>query len=57
MSGIGIMVADSMLFHGYLQRDLATFAQVIADNSTASLAFDDPNSAAEILGALHPDRT
>lgn len=52
LSGIGIVVADSILFHGYLKRDLATFSRVIADNTTASLAFDDPKSAGEILSAL-----
>ncbi len=52
LAGVGIMIADSILFHGYLKRDLSTFAQVIADNSTASLAFDDPRSAREILAAL-----
>jgi signal transduction histidine kinase len=52
VSGVGIVIADSILFHGYLERDLSTFARVIADNSSASLAFDDPQSAAEILGAL-----
>jgi methyl-accepting chemotaxis protein len=52
LCGFGMVFADSILFHGYLKRDLAMFARVIADNSTASLAFDDPGSAGEILGAL-----
>lgn len=52
LSGIGIVIADSFLFRGYLRRDLKTFARIIADNSTASLAFDDPRTATETLGAL-----
>ena len=34
--------SDSILFRGYLQRDLSALAQIIADNSTAALAFNDP---------------
>jgi signal transduction histidine kinase len=52
LSGVGIVTVDALLFHGYLQRDLSTFSQIIADNSTASLAFDDPESARDILAAL-----
>ena len=33
-------------------RRLVTLAQITADNSTAALAFDDPRSAGETLGAL-----
>ena len=52
ISGLGIVVADSILFRGNLQRDLSTFARVIADNSTAAVSFDDPHAAAEMLGSL-----
>jgi PAS domain S-box-containing protein len=50
--GTGIVVSDLLLFRGYLERDLNTLAGIIADNSTASLAFNDSQSASETLGAL-----
>jgi PAS domain S-box-containing protein len=52
LAGIGIVVFDTILFRGYLERDLTALARIIADNSTAALAFNDPDSAAETLGAL-----
>jgi PAS domain S-box-containing protein len=52
LSGVGIVVSDLILFRGYLQRDLNALAGIIADNSTAALAFNDPQSATETLGAL-----
>ncbi len=52
LSGLGIVSLDTLLFRSYLERDLATFAHIIADNSTASLAFEDPESASEMLGTL-----
>ena len=47
LAGLGIVLADSILFRGYLRRDLTTLAQIVADNSTAALAFNDPDSAAK----------
>jgi PAS domain S-box-containing protein len=52
LSAAGILIADSVLFKGYLQRDYNTLSQIIADNSTAPLAFNDPKTAAETLAAL-----
>lgn len=52
LAGIGIVAADSLLFRTYLKRDLSALASIIADNSTAALAFNDPQSAAETLAAL-----
>lgn len=52
LAGIGVIVADSFLFRGYLARDLSALAQIIADNSTAALAFNDPDTAEETLAAL-----
>jgi PAS domain S-box-containing protein len=52
LSGAGIVIADSIFFRGYMERDLATLAQIIGDNTTASLAFDEPKSARETLAAL-----
>jgi PAS domain S-box-containing protein len=52
LAALGIVITDSLLFRGYLRRDLSALARIIADNTTASLAFDDPRSAAETLGTL-----
>ncbi|MGD0298661.1 MAG: ATP-binding protein [Bryobacteraceae bacterium] len=52
IAGLGIVGADSILFRGYLRRDLSALTRIIADNSTAALAFNDPKSASETLGAL-----
>lgn len=52
LSGAGVMLADSYLFYRQLQRDLSTLAEIVADNTTAALAFDDPAAATETLGAL-----
>jgi len=52
LSGAGILIADSLLFRGYLQNDFDTLAQIVADNTTAPLAFNDPRAAAETLAAL-----
>jgi PAS domain S-box-containing protein len=52
LAGLGIVLADSFLFRDHLQKELSTLARIIADDSTAALAFNDPNTAAETLGAL-----
>jgi PAS domain S-box-containing protein len=52
LAGSGIVVADSFLFEGYVQRDLSALARIVADNSTAALSFNDPKTAADTLGSL-----
>jgi len=52
LAGVGIVALDSFLYRTYLERDLATLAQITADNTTAALAFEDPAAASEILHAL-----
>ena len=52
LAGVGIVTFDSILFRGYLESDLSTLSRIIADNSTAALAFNDPKSATETLAAL-----
>ena len=52
LAAFGIVITDSLLFRGYLRRDLSALARIIADNTTAALSFDDPKSAAETLGSL-----
>lgn len=62
--GIGILVAIAALFTFQIltfrinfQRDTATLAAIIAENSTAALAFKDPKGAAEIVGSLQAKPT
>ena len=59
VSGAVLMVALSVMFVWQLlsfrasfKRDTATLAQIIANNSTAALAFDDKKAAGEILASL-----
>ena len=52
VAGAGIVLTDSYLFRGYLERDLAALASITADNTTAALKFEDPATASEILHAL-----
>src|SRR5580704_15734307 len=52
IAGFGIVVADSILYRAFLRRDLTALTRIVADNSTAALAFNDPDSAAQTLGAL-----
>jgi PAS domain S-box-containing protein len=52
MAGMGIVLADSILFREFLQRDLSALARIVAENSTAALSFNDPKTATETLGAL-----
>src|SRR5215472_3898233 len=52
LTGLGIVLADSILFRQYLQRDLLTLARIVAENSTAALQFNDPDAAAQTLRAI-----
>jgi PAS domain S-box-containing protein len=52
LAGIGIVIADSVLFRAGMQRDLAALANLVGYNSTAALSFDDPNVAKGALTAL-----
>src|SRR4051812_33167536 len=52
LAGLGSVLVDAFLFRSYLRRDLTVIARIIADNSTATLQFDDAEAAAQILAAL-----
>jgi hypothetical protein len=52
LSGIGIVVLDSILFRASMQRDLSALARIVAENSTGALSFEDPRAAEETLAAL-----
>ena len=52
MSGVGVMLLDSRTFKEGLRRDLSALSEIVAENCTAALAFDDERSATETLQAL-----
>jgi PAS domain S-box-containing protein len=52
LTGIGVIIFDTIIFREGLKRDLTTLAQITAENSTAALAFNDAKSASETLAAL-----
>jgi PAS domain S-box-containing protein len=52
LAGGGMVLSDTLLFRGSMQRDISALAQIVADNSTAALAFDDPRAASETLASL-----
>ena len=52
LSCVGILTFDAYLFRENLGRDLSALARIVADNSTAALAFGDPKAASETLNAL-----
>jgi hypothetical protein len=53
LSGIGIVIADSILFRAAMRTGhFYALAQIVADNSTAALAFNDPQTATQTLASL-----
>jgi signal transduction histidine kinase len=52
LSGIAIVVADTVLYGAIIRRDLTALAQIVADNTTAALAFENTQDAEEILASL-----
>jgi signal transduction histidine kinase len=52
LAGLGVVAFDSYFFRRSLERDLSSLAKITADNTTAALAFNDPRTAIEALGAL-----
>jgi len=49
------LVLDSMSSRAQLESRLSTLAEVVGENSTAALSFDDPKAAAEVLQALRAE--
>ena len=47
---------ELVTFRSSMSRDLAILGDVIANNSTAALTFDDPTAAREALSALRAQR-
>jgi signal transduction histidine kinase len=52
IASLGVVAFDSYFFRRSLERDLLSLAQMIADNTTAALSFNDPRAATETLAAL-----
>jgi PAS domain S-box-containing protein len=52
-----LFVFQVVTFRSSFQRDTATLAVVIANNSTAAMAFKDEQAATEVVGALRADPT
>src|SRR5689334_19308534 len=52
LSGVAIVTADSFLLRSALQKDLQALAQIVAENSTAALAFDNAQDAQQTLASL-----
>ena len=52
LTGIGIVISDTLLFRQSMERDLSALANIVGGNSTAALVFDDPRVATQTLSAL-----
>src|SRR5665213_606514 len=52
LTGIGVVITDIVVVRRTLRDGLVALSEIIADNTTAPLSFDDPRSAGETLGAL-----
>jgi len=52
LAGLGIVGADYRIFRRDLERDLSALADIVGDNSTAALLFEDRGVANETLAAL-----
>jgi signal transduction histidine kinase len=59
---VSVLTCTTLLTYDYLTfrqttlRALATLGRIVADNSTAALAFQNPDDAGEVLGALKAER-
>ncbi len=51
------MLFDLLTYRQKIARDIATLSEIIGDYSTATLEFDDPKTATEILTALRAEPT
>lgn len=56
LSAVGFSIYDLLTLRHHQIRELASVAQIIGANSTASLQFQDPESGREILQALKQDQ-
>ena len=56
LMGSAVITYEFVTFRRSLAVNMGVLAQIVASNSTAALAFQDPKSAQEILGALSAER-
>jgi len=56
MTCAAFFIYELITYRDITTRQLSTLSVIIADNSTAALAFDDREAAAEILNALEADK-
>ena len=56
ISGIGVVISDSILLRSYLQGDLSALAHIIAANSTAALASKILGQQGRCYPRCEPDR-
>ena len=52
LAGVALVASDLFAFRRGMQRDISALSEIVADNSTAALTFDDPNAARETLASL-----
>src|SRR5262245_45659712 len=53
----GVFLSYELIsFRQSMARNLTTLSQIVATNSTAALAFDNPNDASDVLSALGADQ-
>jgi signal transduction histidine kinase len=57
LAGVGLLTLDFFRFRREMVADLRTLAEVIAQNSTAALSFEDAAAAQETLAALGAKRS
>lgn len=53
--GVGMLAYEFIAFRNNLVRKTSTLSLIIGQNSTATLAFDDPKTATEVLSALRAE--
>jgi len=56
LASVGFLAYDIVTFRDQLARNVGILAEVVGDNSTSALVFDDPDVAEETLTALRHDR-
>ena len=53
LAGAVLLAAEWLRGRDELQQDLAALASIVADQTSAAVAFEDPESADEVLRSLH----
>jgi PAS domain S-box-containing protein len=52
LAALGMVFSDWVLFRRNMQRDVLALTQIVGDNSTAALQFEDPRAATDTLSTL-----